>query len=184
VKTVLLGPQVSKFPFSILNPESDKATAPTLGRGAFLREIVIAGLLSIPLPLVFLGGLYVYRHAGGMNLFDIAMALILISALTTIPLIFYASFRLNAATLARERAIAGSSEQRTYPPLKGPFLLHSIVASSVRSRILAALPPCIGFGLLFALMSHMTTDRALMPLHFPIGMLAAVQALIITHLLR
>ena len=175
---------MSIFLGSILNPESDKATALTLGRGAFLREIDIAGLLSIPLPPVFLCGLYVYRHAGGINLLDIAIAPILISGLTTIPLIFYASFRLNAATLARERAIAGSSEPRIYPPLKGPFLLHSIVAGLVRSRILASFPACIGFGLLFALMSHMTTDRALMPLHFPIGVLAAVQALIITHLLR
>lgn len=175
---------MSKFPVSILDPDSSEATALTLGRGAFLREIVIAGLLSFPLPIVFLGGVYVYRHAGDINLPVFTIALVLISGLTTIPLIFYASFRLNAATLARERAIAGSSMQRLYPPLKGPFLLHSIVAGSLKSRILAGFPACIGFGLLFALMSHVTTDSAIMPLHFPIGILAAIQALIITHLLR
>lgn len=175
---------MSKFPVSIMDPESNEATALTLGRRAFFREIVIAGLLSFPLPTVFLGGVYVYRHAGNINLPVFAIALVLIFGLTTIPLIFYASFRLNAATLARERAITGSSKQRLYPPLKGPFLLHSIVAGSLRSRILAGFPACIGFGLLFALMSYVTTDSAIMPLHFPIGMLAAIQALVIAHLLR
>ncbi|MDP0930056.1 hypothetical protein Q0601_23000 [Paracoccus onubensis] len=159
--------------------------AVTLGRRAFLREIVIAGLLSLSLPTVFLAGIYVYLHTRGAALIGIAFGVIIISALTAIPLILYASLRFNAAALARERAVLGTSEQRIYQPLKGRFWqLRPMVAVSVRSYVLASFPACIGFGLEFALMSYVTTDSVFMPLHIPIGIMVITQTIIAANLLR
>ena len=170
---------------SILNPMSTEAMAVTLGRRAFLREMLMSGLLSLSLPLVSLAGIYVYLHTNGVDLVSLAVGVVTVSALTATPLMFYASLRLNAATLARERAVVCASEQLLHKPFEGPFLVRrSIVAGSIRSRILAGFPACIGFGLEFALMWYVTTGSAFMLLHVPIGMMLAVQMLIAVNLLR
>lgn len=67
-----------------------------------------------------------------------------LAALLALPLVFHASLRLNAATLARERALAGATPLRVYPAMKGPRMLRSFVAGSVRSRSLAGFPGMFG----------------------------------------
>ncbi|MBW4960968.1 hypothetical protein [Sulfitobacter sp. CW3] len=157
----------------------------TLGRKAFLRELVVAALLSLTLPMVSVAGVYFYIHISAMNPIGLALGVIVVSGLTAIPLIFYASLRLNAATLARERASAGVPEQLIHKPLEGPFLLRrSIVAGSVQSRIIAGFPVCIGFGIEFALMAYLTNSIGFLLLHVPIGATLAAQIIIAANLLR
>lgn len=168
---------------SILNPLSAEAMAVTLGRGAFLREIAIAALLSLAVPLACLVG--VYLHISGANLLAVAIGTITAATIIAGPVLFYASFRLNAATLARERAVVGGSEQRIHPPLKGPLLFRrSMISGSVRSRILSGFPACIGFGLVFAVASYIMADSRIMILCVPPGIMLAAQAAIATNLLR
>ncbi len=171
---------------SILNPMSAEAMTVTLGRRAFLREMFVASLLSLSLPMVSLAGIYIFSHTtSGVNLVGLAVGVIFVSVLTAIPLMFYASLRLNAAALARERAALGVSEQQLNEPFQGPFWVRRyIVAGSVRSRILAGFPACIGFAVEFALMSYVTTGSAIMLLHVPIGIMLAIQAIIAASLLR
>jgi len=168
-----------------LNPASAEALAITLGRNAFLREVLLAALLSLSLPMVSLAGVYFYLQGGDVNLIGLFVSVITISALTAIPLIFYASLRLNAATLARERAYSGAPEQLIHKPLEGPLLLRrSMVAGSVKSRILAMLPGCIGFGLEFALMYYLTSGSGFFFLHALTGAMLIIQASIAANLLR
>lgn len=168
---------------SILNPKSAEAMAVTLGRPAFLREIAIAALLSLSMPLACLVG--VYLHASGADLLRIAIGTTAAVAIIAVPLLFYASFRLNAATLARERAVIGSAEQQIHPPMKGPILLRrSMVAGSIRSRMLAGFPFCAGSVLAFAGAAYVIGDSRILMLCVPPGIMLVVQATIASKLLR
>ena len=169
----------------LLNPGSPKAMAITLGRRAFLHEMVMAALLSLTLPITSLVGVYLYFHSSDVNLIGLMVGVVTVSAVTAIPLICYASLRLNAATLARERVYSDEPERLIHKPFEGPFLLRrSIVAGSVKSRILAMFPGCLGFGLEFALMSYLTGASAFLFLHVPIGGALVIQAFIVANLLR
>lgn len=169
----------------LLNPGSPKAMAITLGRRAFLHEILMAALLSLTFPIPSLVGVYLYFHSSDVNLIGLMVGVVTVSAVTAIPLICYASLRLNAATLARERVYSDEPERLIHKPFEGPLLLRrSIVAGSVRSRILAIFPSCIGFGLEFALMSYLTGTSAFLFLHVLIGGTLVLQAFIVANLLR
>lgn len=184
-KTNLEGSLMSRSLGPVLNPMAAKARAVTLDRAAFLRELLIAALMSLPLPMVSVAGVLFYLHNSTTNLLGLAIGVILVSGLTCIPLIFYASLRLNSATLARERASTVLSEQLIHPPLKGPpFLRNSIVAGSVRSRIMTGFPGCLGFGMEFALLSWLTGGSVIIPLHAPIGVALLAQAIVVAQLLR
>lgn len=168
----------------VFNPLAAKARAVTLGRAAFLRELLIAALMSLPFPMVSIAGFVFYWH-NSTNLVGIMFGVLLVSVLTCIPLIFYASLRLNSATLARERASTVVSEQLIYPPHKGPpFLRNSSVAGSVKSRIMSCFPVCLGFGMEFALLSWLTGSSAIVLLHVPIGVAFLAQAIVVAQLLR
>lgn len=166
---------------SILNPMSEAALSVTLGRRVFLREVVLAVFLAVPLPLMVLAGLYLFVSIANPG---IAIGTVVLVSLTAIPLLFYASLRLNAATLARERVFLGGSTGHISAPLKGPLLLRrSMVAGSVKSRVLAGMPGCLGFGAVFATLSFATGGGLFMPLHVPLGALFLVQLGIISQLL-
>lgn len=169
----------------ILNPMAPEAMTITLSRRAFLRELLNAALLSLPLPMVSLAGVYFYFHNSDVNLIGLGVSVVTISALTGIPLIFYASLRLNAATLARERVYSGVPGQLIHKPLEGPLLLRrSMVAGSVKSRALAMFSGCIGFGLEFLLMSYLTGGGGFFVLYALTGAMLAVQAIIAAKLIR
>lgn len=168
----------------LLDPMSIEAVSITLGRTAFLRELLLASLLSLSLPVISLAGIYVYQHNSNVNLIGLMIGVISMSAITAIPLVGYASLRLNAAILARERACAGAPEQIVHEPFKGPFMLRrTFVAGSVKSRILSGFPVCIGFGLQFALMSFVTGGGFLV-VFVPLGAWFAVQVAIAARLFR
>ncbi len=169
----------------ILNPMAPEAMTITLGRRAFLRELLKAALLSLPLPMVSLAGVYFYFHNRDVNLIGLGVSVVTISALTGVPLIFYASLRLNAATLARERVYSGVPGQLIHKPLEGPLLLRrSMVAGSVKSRALAMFPGCIGFGLEFVLMSYLMGGGGFFVLYALTGAMLTVQAIIAAKLIR
>lgn len=169
----------------ILNPMVPEAVTITLDRRAFLSELFKAALLSLPLPMVSLAGVYFYLHNSDVNLIGLIVSVVTISGLTGIPLIFYASLRLNAATLARERVYSGALGQLIHKPLEGPLLLRrSIVAGSVKSRALSMFPMCIGFGLEFVLMSYLTGGGGFFVFYALTGAMLAVQAMIAAKLLR
>lgn len=168
---------------SVLNPMSAEAVAVRLGPKAFGRELLLALALSLPLPLVFLAGSYFFHQTIGTNRIGLAIAFVVICGLTAVSLIIYASLRLNAATLARERAMLGSDGVRVHSPFKGPWLLkRSFVPGSTRSRLLSGLPACVSFGILFGLMSQATTGSPLVILHLPLGLAIAVQVLVVVSL--
>ena len=170
---------------SVLNPQAAQAMAVELGRRAFLRELVVAVLLSLPLPMVSAAGARLYFYGSTTNLMGLVLGVVVVSALTAAPVMFYASLRLNAATLARERAVVGMHEQVIHPPLKGPLLLRrSMLAGSVRSRIIAGLPICIGFGLEFALLAYLTGSSGFLLVHVPIGAMLLAQMILAERLVR
>ena len=170
---------------AILNPLSAEAMAITLGRKAFLRELLLAALLPLSLPLVSLVGLYLYLHISSLNLIGLVVSVVVISGIAAVPTIFYASMRLNAATLARERVYSLTPEQLIHKPLQGPILLRrSVVAGSVKSRILAGFPVSVGFGLQFALMSYLIGGGCFLVLQVPLGAFLIVQSMIAVNLLR
>lgn len=168
---------------SILNPLSLEAVAARLGPWAFFRELLIALILSLSLPLVWVIGTVVLHQTSSSNLLGVTVGVIVAMALIAIPLTFYASLRLNAATLARERAVMGAENVRVHAAFQGPFLLkRSFLPGSTRSRILSGFPSCIGFGLVFALMSYATSGSPWTILHLLLGAAIAVQAIVIVSL--
>ena len=170
---------------SIFNPMSAASRAVTLGPRAFLREIIIAGLLSLSLPLISIAAYCIYLQNPGVDIVGLAIGVVTMSAVTAIPLIVYASLRLNAATLARERAVFGASGQRIYEPLEGPVLMrNTIVAGSIRSRFLSGFPTVIGFSIQAALMWYAVTGIAFTFVHIPLAIILAIQVVIAADLLR
>lgn len=169
---------------SILNPSAPEALVVTLGRRAFLREIALAVLLSLPLPLILLLGVYFARFFP--NLLAAGIGTILFAAIFAMPLLWYAFIRLNAATLARERAVIGNLKQKIYPAMGGPlFYRNSMVAGSVRSRILGGLPVTTGGILAFAVMGYVTSGSLFLPpLHILLGIALAIQVFVLAELLR
>jgi hypothetical protein len=174
--------QMSQRIVSILDPPSAEAVKIILGRRMFLHEIGLACLLSLALPALYLGGALLFLS--GVEPVGLAIGTVTCAAVTAIPLLAYASLRLNAATLARERAVQDLPAPDIHAPLQGPALLRSGFAGSVRSRLLSGLPSCIGFGITFAGMSWEATGSLFSPLHLPLGILLVVQARIILGLLR
>jgi len=168
---------------SILNPMAPEALAVTLGRRAFLREIALAVLLSLPAPVFPILGIYFFP-AGG-NLIAFAICTISAAAIFAVPILWYASFRLNAAALARERAVVGGDRQKIYPPMRGPFLLsRSMVAGSIRSLMLAGLPVTTGSILAFAVVAYATSGSFFMPLlHGFLGIGLVIQGFVAVELL-
>jgi hypothetical protein len=174
---------VSQTVVSIMNPMAQEALTVTLGRRTFLREIALAVVLSLPVPLICL--LAVSLAPFGPSLLAVAIGTILTVAIFGMPILWYASFRLNAATLARERAVIGTAKQKIYRAMEGPFFLrHSMVAGSVRSRILGGLPVTIGGMLAFAVMAYATSGSIFMPLlHVLLGICLVIQYFVAVELL-
>ena len=135
--------------------------------------------MSLALPLVFLAGVHLFRQTVGTNRIAFAIAFAVICGFMAILLTIYAALRLNAAALARERAMMGNEGVQVHPPFKGPWLLRrSLVPGSTRSRLLSGLPGCVSFGILFALMSYGTSGSAWTILHLPLGALLALQVIL------
>ena len=133
----------------ILHPQSKEALDRTLGRGPFLKEILLAFVPAVLLILILaIFALVVPRFDTNPS---VAVILGLCAFIVLVPPVcFYATLRLNAAVLARERKVFGQNAQIIHAPLRGPHLLRrSIVAGSVRSRLLAALPAFAMFWTLF-----------------------------------
>ncbi len=124
----------------ILNPQSKEALERTLGRGPFLKEILLAFVPAVLLILSLAIFVLVVPR------FDTNPSVVVILGLCAfivlvMPTCFYATLRLNAAVLARERKVFGQNAQIIHAPLRGPHLLRSsMVAGTVRSRLLAGLP--------------------------------------------
>lgn len=131
---------------SVLDPMSGEGATEILDARAFLREVGIAALLALPLPLVGALAGWAYLVLEGKTLTLVLIGPVFLGAVIAMPVVFYASLRLNAATLARERALAlaGATPLRVYPAMKGPRMLRSFVAGSVRSRLLAGFPGMFG----------------------------------------
>jgi hypothetical protein len=174
---------MSQVVVSIMNPMAPEALAVTLGRKAFLREIALAVLLSLPPSLICLLGVFLFP--AGANLVAAAIGIITAVAIFAVPILWYASFRLNAATLARERAVIGSAEQKIYRAMEGPFFYRrSMVAGSVRSRILGGLPITTGGITVFAVMAYVTSGSIFMPLlHVLLGIGLVIEGFVAFELL-
>ncbi|MFM7334923.1 MAG: hypothetical protein ACKO1H_11020 [Tabrizicola sp.] len=156
--------------------------AVTLGRRAFVRELALAFLFSLPLPMICLLGVY----SSGLfpNVLVAALGTVLAALILAVPLLWYASFRLNAATLARERAVIGPDKQKIYLPMGGPLLSQSMVAGSLRSRILGGLPVTMGGILAFAIMGYVTRGSVFLPpLHIILDIALAIEAVVAVELL-
>jgi hypothetical protein len=177
------GRTVSQAFGSILNPMAPEALAVTLGRRAFLGEIGVAVLLSLVAPVVCLLG--VYASSFGANLLAVLIGTITAVAIFAVPTLWYASFRMNAASLARERAVTGREGQKIHPTMSATlFLGRSMVAGSIRSRILSGLPITLGGILAFAVLAYVTTGSVFMPLlHVLLGVGLLVEICVASELL-
>lgn len=133
----------------ILHPQSKEALDRTLGRGPFLKEILLAFVPAVLLILILAIFVLVIQRFNTNPFVIIILGLCAIIVLV-LPTCFYATLRLNAAVLARERKVFGQNAQIIHAPLRGPHLLRrSMVAGSVRSRLLAGLPAIAMFWPLF-----------------------------------
>lgn len=133
----------------ILHPQSKEALERTLGRGPFFKEILLAFVPAVLLILISAIFVLVVQQFNTNPPVVVILGLCAFVVLV-LPTCFYATLRLNAAVLARERKVFGQKAQIVHAPLKGPHLLRrSMVAGSVRSRLLAALPAFAMFWPLF-----------------------------------
>lgn len=168
----------------LLDPASPDAIAITIGRKAFILEMLMSALLSLSLPMISLAGIYFYLYSSNVAPIGIIVGVITMSALTSIPLIFYASLRLNAAVLARER-IYRATNLVIHKPMEGPLLLrHFPVAGSLKSRSLAAFPGFLGFGLEFVFLFYLTGGSGFIISQIPIGAALVIQTIVAANLLR
>jgi hypothetical protein len=169
---------------SILNPTLPEALKVTLGRRVFVREIALSLLLSLPVPMVCMLAISLSQTA--TDLAAVAIGTISAVAVMAMPILFYASFRMNAATLARERAVLPPGTQRIHGAMKGPFLLrNAMVAGSVRSRIRTGFPVTIAGILTFSVVAYLTMGSLVMPLLHPLlGIVLLLQGFVMFKLLR
>ena len=167
-----------------LNPLSAEAAATRLGKWAFLREILIAFVLSLPLPLVWLIGEIVWHQTPNANRLGVAVGIVAASFLIAGPVALYASVRLNAASVARERTVRGADKVRIHRfyGMAWPYR-RSLLPSSTRSRILCCFPACVSFGLLFAQVSHAMTGSPWTYMHLFLVGFIIVQAIVAASLL-
>jgi hypothetical protein len=169
-----------------LNPLSAEAVATRLGKWAFLREILIALVLSLPLPLVWVIGETVWHQTPKANRLGVAVGMFVAAYVIAGPVLLYASVRLNAASVARERTVKGAGKVRIHRfyGMAWPFPRpRAILPSSTRSRILCCFPACVSFGLLFAKVSHAMTGSPWTDIHLLLVGFILVQAMVAVSLL-
>lgn len=170
---------------SILNPRSEQSLTVTLDRKSYLREILISLLLSLFLSLLSLAGAYVYKQSDGIDIVGFIVICFTFALIFAAPPLWYAMFRLNAATLARERAVFGAPNQKIHASLKGPPTMgNTMVASSVRSRIVSSFAVNISAALALSIGCYVVTGSAFTFIHVIIGIILIVQAVNIAVLLR
>lgn len=163
-----------------MQPDSEEALG--LDRLSFLRELGIAVMLSTGLPIAVSAGVFFASH--GFNLLAVAVCTICGAAITAVPLLCYAFSRLNAATLARERAVRGGSAPKIFQPFQRPFSRPGLPAAcSVKSAIIAALPGLTGMGMTGVVLSSALGTSILTPVNFVLGINLIVAALVIGRLL-
>ncbi len=104
---------------SLLDPNSDAARAVSLGRSAFLRELIIALLCSTSAPSIILAGLWFIRDGAPIGLTVILIWLTIICVAG--PIIIYSTLRMNAAALGRQRRIHGPDGFVIHKPMSGPW---------------------------------------------------------------
>ncbi len=156
-----------------------EALATPLGRGGFLREIRIALLSSLSWPFILL----LFIWAGVRNTNAAFFTFYLVFAITGL-LGTYAFSRLNAATLARERAVFGAS-QPIHPPWQGPILLRCFwVQGSTTSQFLALFPFHLGLALTATLLLLGTRDYNLLLFLLPLLLILFLQFKVAAKLLR
>ncbi|WP_151718301.1 hypothetical protein [Gemmobacter serpentinus] len=132
---------------SIPDRMAEQAMASPLDRRGYLRAIMIAGLLALLMPVTLVMWFWLVEPGS-----YISLALLLLAYALEFALLIHASFRLNAATLARERTVIGAEAQQIYAPREGPILWRRAVGiGSTRSRIVTGFPATLGFGLIIAI---------------------------------
>ena len=150
-----------------------------LGRAAFLREIGIAVLMSFSLPFTFLLFLWVSVQNTSAAFFIFYLAFAITGLLET-----YSFRRLNAATLARERAVFGAS-QPIHPPWQGPIVLRCFwVQGATRSQFLALFPFHLGLALIATLLLLGTRDAHFLLFLLPLLLILFLQLKAAARLLR
>lgn len=135
--------------------------------------------MSLPLPFTFLVFFWATVQNTKAAFFTFYLAFIITGLLGT-----YSFSRLNAATLARERAVYGAS-QPNYPPWQGPILLQYFwVQGSTRSQFLALFPFHLGFALVATLLLLGTHDAHFLLFLPPMLLILFLQLKIAVRLLR
>lgn len=168
---------------SLLDPTSARAMAVVLERRAYVRELALCCLSSLVLPLACLIGLYLYSR--GADLLGVAIGTVMAAAIIGVPVLGYASLRVNAACLARERGLDRATGDRVYRPLRGPIgFANTIVAGSSRSRTIAALPATLGVLMVLTVMSFVTSGTLFHIVHLPFGLIMIFQAAVASSLMR
>lgn len=135
--------------------------------------------MSLPLPCTFL----VFLWASVQNTSAAFFTFYLAFAITGL-LECFAFSRLNAATLARERAVFGAS-QPIHPPWQGPIVLRCFwVQGSTRSQFLALFPFHLGLALMATLLLLGTSDAHFLLFLLPLLLILFLQLKIAARLLR
>ena len=123
---------------------SDAVRSVSLGRRAFLREIILALISATVLPILFLIAMWCIQLGAPIAPTVIFTWLAIFCVVA--PVIIYSSLRMNAAALARQRHIDGQDGITIHEPLKGPWGGSRVaIAGSVTSRITAGLPCSVSF---------------------------------------
>ncbi|NEX47318.1 hypothetical protein [Pseudotabrizicola algicola] len=176
------GTQRSERVVSILDPTSAAASHVVLGRAAYLRELAIAAGLSVAMPAAVLIGVALFHL--GYSLVAAAIIASAINTVTAVPLMVYATLRLNAASLARERCVISPRTHRIYQPLRGPLRWGGhYFAGSTRSRTISGLPGSLAAAMVFAVFALVTEDSMFRYFHIPIGLVLLLQAAVAASLL-
>ena len=166
---------------SIMNPTSPEALKVRLTRRAYLWELLLSILFALPLPLVVLAGGILFVRTPNLGF---AIGTIFAAGVIAMPFLFYAALRLNAATLARERAVFGPQAGEIHAPFQGPwFLRRSMVAGSVRSRLVAGLSMSMGFATVGVLMNSLLPGAPFTLILAIIGAVLLVQIYLAVELL-
>ena len=160
----------------ILTPVPAELTP--LDRRGFLRELVLAMVLSLVLPLALLMG------AGGLALGMAPWAVAIFiwggGGLVGVVMLIYAMLRLNAATLAREVAMAKGAALPLAPTTRRWFWNGFIPIGTATSHKVSQVPITLSWGLVYTFLAQ----GLVLPLHLPLAALLIWQAVVLIKLLR
>ncbi|MBK4217332.1 hypothetical protein JJJ17_15485 [Paracoccus caeni] len=132
----------------ILNPTTPEAMEQVLDRPQYLRQLGVIFLLSLPLPLTIeVASRVIHQSSVPVEISVYAVC----GFVLLLPLVLYASMRLNVVIIARERAMFGPGEPRLHAPFHGPLMIRrSPFTGSTRSRFAMGLPWTSGLMVFFS----------------------------------